>query len=946
MVVYYQQDSVIGQAPQVPVGDRLQARAMSNLLQPVGLVSKSLFARLPVVTEVPFGCDVAPCLLTGRVGPAPVFDPRGPMPDAIGTWISTERGARRLQNMELAKAKGLPSPWLRQEPKVEQLPAPVVGSTTSLHLLIAAGDSIIDWACPREESETKLEPQRDAHDEREPFVDSEAEDDTFQYDWEVPDLQPGGDWYNERVRSLMAAIQGRPDSERLLNEGVKALDVHRANYTEAGPQKLQLLWWEFPIEHQDAIRCGSSMNFLVLPTGELVLNSEFGEVEEEVACKFVDELISLGVLVEPTEDLKANGPLFVVDKAGTDDKRCISDMKRGGQNACIGKDPTYLHGSDDILPHLYYGGFSAVADASKHFHNFPTRPDERRYLGCLHPRTRVRYVWAGLPMGSSNSPAIACRVGNGVLRLLRSESSVFQGTPVENSWRTSLSGETSFDDRMGHGRVLIGADGLPAALIWAMVDDFFIHGPTKRKTWRAFRAFMDLTVRLGFICQKRKTKPPDHCQKYCGFIYDTTTIPTQRVPEDKSTRAISSIRYLQSGSVSERLARLTLAAVLGRLQSMVDATSQRIGQAYLRLLYDELHALEARAPNGRLLYNTVVTLSEQAWAHLAWWEQYLHCNPGRQCRAAFGGFLAATWGDGSGTGTGGTYEDQGATGPLPNMETWMGVWTSHVHHFSSNWRELRTLLRTLERLRGRPGLYRVTVFYFTDNLVTYYIVQGGSSSSPELHALIMAIKLLELELQVHLEVIHVPGLLMIKEGGDELSRGLWLSAARLRRSSLIESSQALAAAPFSHALVQWAVHCIGLPPWTPYHHIASLDPWLFHEIHGRLTVWTPTPEMARQSIASFLDVWVEDASTTSAIFLVPRIMQRDWRNISRHVLDLGETYPSRLPVLCQYPSDIPLVLLYIPRYQRALPRIGVDEPSFGAKLPAWIQHQVDVLRGL
>ena len=59
--------------------------------------------------------------------------------------------------------------------------------------------------------------------------------------------------------------------------------------------------------------------------------------------------------------------------------------------------------------------------------------------------------------------------------------------------------------------------------------------------------------------------------------------------------------------------------------------------------------------------------------------------------------VGVTWGDGSGTGTGGTLEflqDQGA----PRIETWMGAWAPHVANYDSNWRELRTLLWTIERM--------------------------------------------------------------------------------------------------------------------------------------------------------------------------------------------------------------------------------------------------------
>jgi hypothetical protein len=186
----------------------------------------------------------------------------------------------------------------------------------------------------------------------------------------------------------------------------------------------------------------------------------------------------------------------------------------------MGQDPTFLVRNDEILPQLYEGGWSAIADASKQFHNFPTRPDERRYLGCIHPITGAELVYAGLPMGTSNSPAIACRINNGALRQLRVESPRFDGSVRENTWRTKLKGE-KYDPRLGHGRILMSPDGLPTSRIWVMVDDYFIHIPTKQKCWEAFGEFMDYMLRLGFICQKVKTSPPAQVQKSCGLLFDT-----------------------------------------------------------------------------------------------------------------------------------------------------------------------------------------------------------------------------------------------------------------------------------------------------------------------------------------------------------------------------------------------------------------------------------------
>ena len=74
------------------------------------------------------------------------------------------------------------------------------------------------------------------------------------------------------------------------------------------------------------------------------------------------------------------------------------------------------------------------------------------------------------------------------------------------------------------------------------------------------------------------------------------------------------------------------------------------------------------------------------------------------------------------------------------MEMWMGAWAPVVRQFLSNWKELWTLLITMEHLVSSPQQYQmvkdITVFYFTDNEVTYYIASSGTSPTPALHALI------------------------------------------------------------------------------------------------------------------------------------------------------------------------------------------------------------------
>jgi hypothetical protein len=208
-----------------------------------------------------------------------------------------------------------------------------------------------------------------------------------------------------------------------------------------------------------------------------------------------------------------------------------------------------------------------------------------------------------------------------------------------------------------------------------------------------------------------------------------------------------------------------------------------IGQVYLRRLYDDVH--HTIDLYGKSLYSSVMKLSSVGRQDLEWWKAFLDSNPGNESCTGSMASMTVTWGDGSGTGTGGTSKlvargDQRQG--LDEIETWMGTWAPHMSHFDSNWRELRTLSWTLERKLQQTTIQIQggTLFYFTDNMVTYYIVNNGSARNPDLHQVVRDIKAMEIKLKCRVEVVHVPGKIMIVQGTDGLSRGVWVSADRLQ----------------------------------------------------------------------------------------------------------------------------------------------------------------------
>ena len=96
-----------------------------------------------------------------------------------------------------------------------------------------------------------------------------------------------------------------------------------------------------------------------------------------------------------------------------------------------------------------------------------------------------------------------------------------------------------------------------------------------------------------------------------------------------------------------------------------------------------------------------------------------------------------------------------------------------------------------------------TLFYFTDNMVTYYIATSGSSSSTELQVLLRRLKYWELHLNIRLEVVHVPGTHVIANGSDGLSRGLRMDPSRMARSPLEETRLVFDPVPPSRELADW-----------------------------------------------------------------------------------------------------------------------------------------------
>ena len=691
------------------------------------------------------------------------------------------------------------------------------------------------------------------------------------------------------------------------------------------------------------------MNFMKAPEARMEPNSKMTPEESKVAGAFVDELLDLNVLLTPPKDdpVLATCPLFTLEKPGQPGQlRCIADMKKGGQNLTICNDPVQLPRIFLILDAMYTGGFSAVVDVSKMFYQFPTHPEDRKYLGLQHPLTGGMYQYGGLPMGAGNSPGLAGRYGLSFLRLLREQTDLFGRRCRDNCYWSEFRDDGTYVPGLGYGYVLARADGRPAVLVWVWVDDFLIHGPDRESTAEALTFFLDASVRVGMLCHPVKLMPPQQVVKYCGFLFDTTSTPTLRIPEAKREKALAMVNHVLHSPADRSFSRLALSVVAGVLESLTEATPDKIGHTHLRAFHNDVHP--EGSGTGAAPYYGTSKVSDASRKGLRWWATALHSlTTGRQARTSRAGVLVPTWGDGSGTGTGGTAQLPGL-----QLEMWMGAWSKQVViHESSNWKELRTLDLTVERILADPHKRKLiggtTMFYFTDNMVTYYIALAGSSSKPGLHLLIERIKLNIMKLRCQLEVVHVPGKMMIRQGTDGLSRGVWMSSAQDLRDQGQLLASIFSPMPYTPDLIfryldeanahhyEWRYQ-----DWTCW--------WEAQPLFDCLTVWFPPPELAAQAISFQLEAWVERPTTTSALFFVPRVMQGRWKHLSRHIMELTPFIPWEEP---WFPTNlsVPVIVLYLPRFIRRMP---AETPGEGMELPAtraeikWHQQQAAHVRGL
>ena len=153
--------------------------------------------------------------------------------------------------------------------------------------------------------------------------------------------------------------------------------------------------------------------------------------------------------------------------------------------------------------------------------------------------------------------------------------------------------------------------------------------------------------------------------KYCGFLLDSRVIPCLRIPVSKRERALAMVDYLVESPITRKFSQLALSVIAGTLQSLVEATPRNMGRTKLRRFYSTVWP--EGLGSGAEPYYTLASVNHAIRQDLLWWHACL--LKGKRCfaRSKASATLVPMWGDGSGTGMGGTF-----TAPDGPLCMWKG----------------------------------------------------------------------------------------------------------------------------------------------------------------------------------------------------------------------------------------------------------------------------------
>lgn len=255
------------------------------------------------------------------------------------------------------------------------------------------------------------------------------------------------------------------------------------------------------------------------------------------------------------------------------------------------------------------------------------------------------------------------------------------------------------------------------------------------------------------------------------------------------------------------------------------------------------------------------------------------------------------FGDASGTGFGSAIQ---LTDGSIFFRSGMWSWTIK-EEMSSNYRELRNLVKSVEEAARQGLLTGYQLLLFTDNTTAEAAFHKGGSTSRELHELVLRLRRTEMSLGAELIVVHVSGKRMIQSGVDGVSRGDMNAGMMAGQPVYSFIPLHLSALERSDRLLDW------ITSWTTAD-VKNLTASLWPAVHtnGGTYLWTPAPAAADAAL-EWLGELIHKRSGSVHVVVVPRLMTCRWRKTLGKICDVEFVIPCGTPV---WPAAMyePLVL--------------------------------------
>jgi hypothetical protein len=676
------------------------------------------------------------------------------------------------------------------------------------------------------------------------------------------------EWHNKEIEEHRR--RGEEPPERNLSAGLAAIQhAEDASWWEWDRGSAPF-FWRWDSEFIKDLRDGMAPRFIgPRPTGKKAqrVNPD-PAVRAKIRLKFEKFRRRHQLCVGFVEALM---DFFDVEK-GEDDIRVVFNGTSSGLNDVLSAPWFFLPTTSTMTRTVDVNYWMGDNDFGEMFYNFWLHEDLQSLSGVdvtqlfpeeLEDRKALWLRWTRPAMGLKPSPYQSCQ---GALRMKRKalgepsdETNVFAWDRVE----INVPGSATYRP----GRPWISkrrVDGRIASDIHVYVDDGRSTAPDEELTWQASSRFAKIASFLGLQDTPRKRRPPSQRPgAWSGSCVETTDtqvlVSVSQERWDKTRVKIAWMvaeveRDLRDEKGRRTLDRKILESVRGFLvyvsmtypsmvpylkgihQTLETWRSNRDDLGW-KIVTRKLGAADAEGPDEGLDVKAPVRAAAAGRfaADLAALSKFTEGKepPKRSVRPLSTASVVLGFGDASGLGFGYNQVEMGKT----KLKYLFGTWKDEISGKPSNFREMVNLVKSVEGGVADGSIKRGTeLFIFTDNYVTERAFFRGTSESPDLCALVLRLRLLEMQGHIFLRLIWVAGTRMIAQGADGLSRGD-LSNGVMSGGSMLDfipiDVPALERTP---TLRSWLLSWAG--PGT-----TVLEPadW-FHKAHkdGHF-IWTPPP---------------------------------------------------------------------------------------------------------